>query len=1026
MDIHNNFDEFLDLRDQQEEGLQQQQQQENKIPLEQQTSITNASTVPTWNLEGTDGNLVSDNNNDAADAAAAAAAAAVVAGASVDPNQAFYFPLDSAGWASVFASTSEMNTAALTAFINDTQQPTTTTVAETNTTDTNVSHFIPPQQMLLQQPITTTTTTTAASAVPESTDMDMLNKQIEDVGNNMDHDEKQEPKQEEDTRRMRTRSSTRLRMTVTKPTSPPPSSSSSTKTPVTTKQDESKKNDPETPKKKGKGKKLYCVCQKPYTGEPMVQCDKCTQWFHCECVDLDPDEAEDIEMWVCKDCEAKQRVSDEQEATSEEQKVSQVKEEQSPVERPYATRQAKARKCLLPSCKNRTRADSYCSDVCATKDTMRKSGDSEYIPTKSPSPPKERRPRIPSSASSTTSISTIASTTDKKSPTSVANKTLEPTTPTTVPEEDPIRKNVVKNMSSVLKTIIEAALEKDPHLFATTINQEASQKEQEAREEEEQKEDPQVKADKIANAIEQAMFKELRDIDTRRAGVQYKNKFRSLLHNLKDKANEGFQLRVVTGELTPDDLVKMSSEDMANPELRSMSMSMRQESIKNSIMKRANVPIIKKTHKGDIIMIGAPDKEENNIQQQPQHIHQDRPRWMHRGSKDTMASEESNSRKSSFSEGGPTVVSRNEREDEQRFEDILARIGIGHREEEGNDEHNDGTSSSPGKNKKRNNRPLDGVDRPKKRKVEIDMEKLLGEEDDYQPEFSMDDDNNKEQAADGSTTPPYPPPPSPPAIPTGPPKPPTIWNGRVNMPQVSEFEACARQIGGRVLSEAEWAEVLSPTMWIEGRIPIDRVTQYVTQTQYATSREIVLLEIEATGPNNYQNAQTLIKYFASRKRYGVVGHNKTKIKDFYLVPLYKTEQLPDCLYVVRVEEALRDVDMFLGVLVIQKPQELPAVAATPTATATVPIPVRQHHPQPQQQPSPVVSQPFTQQQQPPYSNQYQIPSFLQQSQQPYQHSSFQQPPQHRGHQQQQQQHHHHHHHRHPQQQHHYYYHPPPR
>ncbi|KAI7853345.1 hypothetical protein BDC45DRAFT_407050, partial [Circinella umbellata] len=59
-------------------------------------------------------------------------------------------------------------------------------------------------------------------------------------------------------------------------------------------------------KKKGKVKKLYCVCQKPYNGDPMVQCDQCTQWFHCECVDLDPDEAEDIEIWVCKDCEAKQ------------------------------------------------------------------------------------------------------------------------------------------------------------------------------------------------------------------------------------------------------------------------------------------------------------------------------------------------------------------------------------------------------------------------------------------------------------------------------------------------------------------------------------------------------------------------------------------------------------------------------------------------------------------------------------------------------------------------------------------------
>jgi hypothetical protein len=30
--------------------------------------------------------------------------------------------------------------------------------------------------------------------------------------------------------------------------------------------------------------KLYCVCRKPYTGEFMIKCEECKEWYHGKCV----------------------------------------------------------------------------------------------------------------------------------------------------------------------------------------------------------------------------------------------------------------------------------------------------------------------------------------------------------------------------------------------------------------------------------------------------------------------------------------------------------------------------------------------------------------------------------------------------------------------------------------------------------------------------------------------------------------------------------------------------------------------
>lgn len=512
-------------------------------------------------------------------------------------------------------------------------------------------------------------------------------------------------------------------------------------------------------------------------------------------------------------------------------------------------------------------------------------------------------------------------------------------------ENDAVRRNVVKSLTATLKGLIESALTKDPTLFAKYSNQsanpiqspgtpetlkDASSSTPDATAMSPIKEDDSEStviaklpsalniAELVAANIENAMYEHLAEPHPKFpaskpqvCGEKYKGKFRSLLHNLKDKANEIFQLRVMTGDLSPEVLVSMSAEDMANPELKSMSETLRQKSIKNSVLKTQNMPIIKKTHKGDIIMMPSKDNasfvDEQAGKRSPL-VKLDEKRDEHGSPRSP------SSRKSSISLTPKSPMAKID-----TLDDILARM----------------MPTSEGEEKGKRSADSPGDNKQKKRKVDIDMEKLLGDED-VQLEFGSDDeglvessiksDNDmatdklehntataKSSSDDLRAYSLHP-----------------IWHGKTIMQQVAEFESSSFQIGGRCLADQEWADILSPTIWIEGRIPTDRVTDYLTQTQFSSSKELILIEIKCSQSASQGEADNLLKYFSSRNRYGVVARNKPIIKDFYIIPLTAQENLPDCLVALNhgVREKDRDRDMLLGIIVLNK-----KVAADPRKTS---------------------------------------------------------------------------------------------
>lgn len=93
---------------------------------------------------------------------------------------------------------------------------------------------------------------------------------------------------------------------------------------------------------------------------------------------------------------------------------------------------------------------------------------------------------------------------------------------------------------------------------------------------------------------------------------KYLNKFRSLVFNLRDSRNQNLVKNVLTGEITPSRLVRMSPDEMASHELakwRERENKHSIELIKRDAQLAAQQVIVKKTHKGEEV-ISAPSFNE--------------------------------------------------------------------------------------------------------------------------------------------------------------------------------------------------------------------------------------------------------------------------------------------------------------------------------------------------------------------------------------------------------------------------------
>ncbi|KAG5519310.1 hypothetical protein PMAC_001935 [Pneumocystis sp. 'macacae'] len=411
-------------------------------------------------------------------------------------------------------------------------------------------------------------------------------------------------------------------------------------------------------------------------------------------------------------------------------------------------------------------------------------------------------------------------------------------------------------------------------------------------------ETPEKAGERLALTIEYSMFKNF-SIEEKGKYIltpKYKERFRTLHFNLKDDKNPQLRARVVSGEIIPQELVHMTSEEMANSEIQLLAESVRAQSTKNSVLKQTEAPRIRRTHKGEEI-IGDQEISGLPIQQKIETSIPFSLKSKTEPEKILKKSPVSSQKLSSIHEKTTIIPKINE-------SDLDENIS------QNNKRNVKSKQSFDIQNVWSNIKSQKGVSVSEK--YPVHTQDSTGTNFDPDIDRMIDDDNNS------TNTPPYSP--SYNTIETNIIHP--IWSGKLFMASITEFNAIAIHVAGPSISPTRsWNEILQDRIVVDGRISVDKSTEYLCQQKLSSTKQLIVISFKPQNKEMQHGFEKLYHYFYSRKRYGVLKPTTSAVKDAYIIPLSQTDQLPEFIQLmdnVYISEKKRTEKYILGVFVVNK------------------------------------------------------------------------------------------------------------
>nr|XP_021381362.1 PHD finger protein 3 isoform X1 [Lonchura striata domestica] len=605
-------------------------------------------------------------------------------------------------------------------------------------------------------------------------------------------------------------------------------------------------------------------CKKPHGNRFMVGCGRCDDWFHGDCVGLSLSQAqqmgEEDKEYVCVKCcaeEDKKMECFDQNVPDTQVKLEHKEEKASECEKLGVSKQTPT--CNLNTTTEKTKQ---------TEDTgkhkvkifRRESGDGKNLPESRDSDTKKGQ-HVPARKGSQTAAIPRRSPEDKNEKISKESlSTVERSTKSGVHEKQEIKKK--KNeKGSISATHLPAVPASKPS--ADQIRQSVKQSLKEIlmkRLTDSSLKIPEERAAKVATRIERELFSFFRDTD-----AKYKNKYRSLMFNLKDPKNNILFKKVLKGEVTPDHLIKMSPEELASKELAAWRQRENRHTIEMIEKEQREVerrPITKITHKGEIeIESETPMKEQEEVMeiQEP-------------STKLFEKSEEAEKDKEINESASPDTTSQHK----NHLFDLNCKICIGRMAPPTDDLSGKKVKVSVGVARKQSDNEAESIADALSSTSSILASELL--EDDKQ------DSSKSFTPLPKSETP-------------G-----TveceslflarlnfIWKGFINMPSVAKFVIKAYPVSG---SFEYLTEDLPDSIQVGGRISPHTVWDYVEKIKASGTKEICVVRFTPVTEEDQISYALLFAYFSSRKRYGVAANNMKQVKDLYLIPLGSSDKVP--------------------------------------------------------------------------------------------------------------------------------------
>lgn len=445
---------------------------------------------------------------------------------------------------------------------------------------------------------------------------------------------------------------------------------------------------------------------------------------------------------------------------------------------------------------------------------------------------------------------------------------------------------------------------------------------------------------------------------------QYSDKFRAILHNVK--ANPELRNRLLSGSLSPNDFSKMSRDDMASKELQEKKAEMMEKSEKQHMLIQEEGPRMRRTHKGEEliedeshmadvadtafsapVMRKRPSQVDTSIKQgSPEAPSPQSPAAVELP--ETLRAESPKIEKplkvDTSAPAQPATAPERKSSNNFNIQDVWQGV------------------KGPEPGSRHVSRPSESAITPVQHtpgpgvQADAEIDEMLKdepEEDEYEP---------ADYAAEPGSA---------------------IWHGKMAMAGIASFNGSGKYVAGADLSShLPWHTLIPTSLTIEGRIDIDRASEYLCGLRWSNTTDVVVVCVTPTGEaENITQFDKLFKYFTERKRYGVIGKSTVAaVKDTYVVPLEAgVTKKPDFVQLLEyctIEDPTPERMLLLTFVVkannspstAQTPRHLDASSvASPIATSNGPHPMGQH-PGFQNSPTPAMPFPPPTQHLPPYAN----------------------------------------------------------